>query len=42
MANQWKQEIEEIEQEIKASSGDVTVYLKGKLQRLLRWQKDQS
>lgn len=42
MADQWKQEIEEIEQQIKASSGDVRVYFKGKLQRLLRRQKDKS
>lgn len=42
MADQWKQEIEEIEQQIQASTGDVRVYLKGKSQRLLRRQKDQS
>lgn len=28
MADQWKQEIEEIEQQIQASTGDVRVYLK--------------
>ena len=40
MADQWKQEVEELEQRIEVTSGDVRVYFKGKLDQLLRWQKD--
>lgn len=40
MADQLKREVEQLEQRIEMTSGDVRVYFKGKLDRLLRWQKD--
>ena len=39
MADQFKQEIRELQEQIEATSGDVRTYLQGKLNRLLR-QKD--
>lgn len=41
MADQWKREVEELEQRIELTSGDVRMYFKGKLDQLLRRQKDQ-
>lgn len=41
MADQWKRELEDLEERIEAASGAFRLFLKAKLRWLLRRQKDQ-